>query len=70
VEPERSVAVRSVVGGPRLHFADDLLLEHTVGAATEGAALAVACHLAICGACQEVAVDLERIGDALYAAQG
>jgi putative transcriptional regulator len=51
--------------GPRSHFGEALILEHTVGAASRGAALAVACHLALCPSCRELAEDLERIGDAL-----
>jgi putative transcriptional regulator len=51
--------------GPRSHFGEALVLEHTVGAASRGAALAVACHLALCPSCRELAKDLERIGDAL-----
>jgi putative transcriptional regulator len=56
--------------GPRRHFGEDLVLEHTVGAASEGAALAVACHLTLCGLCRALAHDLERIGETLLETQG
>jgi putative transcriptional regulator len=55
--------------GPQSHFAVDLVLENTVGTASEGAGLAVACHLALCGVCRRLAADLERIGDSLLQAE-
>jgi putative transcriptional regulator len=69
VEAQNPASATSHPSGPRLHFADDLLLEHTVGAASEGATLAVACHLALCGVCRDTAADLDRIGESLLAAQ-
>jgi putative transcriptional regulator len=56
--------------GPRRHFPEDLILEHAVGAASNGAALAVACHLALCGVCRLLADDLARIGDVLMETVG
>jgi putative transcriptional regulator len=59
-----------LAAGPRRHFAEDLVLERTVGAGSDGAALAVACHLALCATCRSLGDDLERIGDTLLQARG
>jgi putative transcriptional regulator len=57
---------REVASGPRSHFGEDLILACTVGAASDGAALAVACHLDLCPSCRGLATDLELIGEALF----
>src|SRR5262249_36645128 len=53
---------------PLRHFPDDLLRAHAVGAASEGANLAVACHLAFCHACVKGVAAHESVLDALVAA--
>jgi len=50
---------------PQRHFPDDLLRTYAVGAASEGAGLAVACHLAFCPECRGGAAAHEEILDAL-----
>jgi putative transcriptional regulator len=50
---------------PDRHFGEELLFEHGAGTVSRGAGLAVACHLALCPACAELASELERAGAAL-----
>lgn len=50
---------------PRRHFSDDLLRGFAVGSASEGARLAVACHMAFCSACREGTAAHEATLDAL-----
>ena len=49
---------------PAHHVPDELLLEYVTGAASELAALAVACHLTLCPACAARAHELEAVGGA------
>ena len=51
--------------GPLRHFPDDLLRGFAVGAASEGATLAVACHLALCPTCRDGAAAHESALDVL-----
>ena len=46
---------------PLRHFPDDLLRAHAIGAASEGASLAVACHLAFCPICADAAAAHESV---------
>jgi putative transcriptional regulator len=64
-EPEPTAAREGGSPAPRNHFGEALILAHTVGAASDGAALAVACHLALCAVCRGLARDLDRIGESL-----
>ena len=50
---------------PSRHFSDDLLRGFAVGTATEGARVAVACHMAFCAACREGTATHEATLDAL-----
>jgi len=50
---------------PSSHFSDGLLRGFAVGTATEGARLAVACHMAFCAACREGTATHEATLDAL-----
>jgi len=54
---------------PAHHVGDAELLEHAVGACDEAVSLAVACHLAMCGACRAQMRRLDAIGGALLEAQ-
>ena len=49
---------------PAHHVPEELLLEYVTGAASEPAALAVACHLTLCAACAERERGLEALGGA------
>ena len=53
---------------PLRHFPDDLLRAHAVGAASEGASLAVACHLAFCPVCVKGVATHESVLEALATA--
>jgi putative transcriptional regulator len=55
----------TIVTAPQHHFPDDLLRSYAVGAASEGASLAVACHIALCPVCHGNAAEHERVLDAL-----
>lgn len=44
------------------------MLDQAVGAASDGAALAVACHLALCSPCRALSADLDTIGASLISA--
>jgi putative transcriptional regulator len=57
------------VNEPLRHFSDDLLRSFAVGTATEGANLAVACHLALCPTCRDDAATHESTLDALLHSQ-
>jgi putative transcriptional regulator len=50
---------------PVRHFPEDLVRTHAVGAASQGASLAVACHLAYCAGCRRDAAAHEAMLDAL-----
>ncbi len=54
---------------PRRHLSDDLLRGFAVGTASEGARLAIACHMALCRACQEGTATHEAALDSLLAAR-
>jgi putative transcriptional regulator len=54
---------------PLRHFPDDLLRAHAVGAASEGATLAVACHLTFCPVCEKGVAAHESVLEALVAAR-
>ena len=58
-----------IVHQPSRHFSDDLLRGFAVGAASEGARLAVACHLDFCSACREGTAAHEATIDALLQSQ-
>lgn len=47
------------------HVSDEALLAQAAGTATEAAALAVACHVALCAACAARVAELEAVGGAL-----
>lgn len=47
------------------HFSDDLLRGYAVGATSDGARLAVACHLEFCATCQRGAATHEAALDSL-----
>jgi putative transcriptional regulator len=51
---------------PLRHFSDDLLRGFAVGAVSDGANLAVACHLALCPACRTGAATHESALSTLY----
>lgn len=57
-----------ILNEPRRHFSDDLLRGFAVGTASEGARLAIACHLAYCTVCREGAAAHEATLDALLGA--
>jgi putative transcriptional regulator len=46
---------------PQHHVPEDALCEYTAGAASEPAALAIACHIALCAACAARARALEAV---------
>ena len=50
---------------PSHHPGDALLIDYAGGALSEGAALAVATHLAFCPGCRRTAVEMEAVGGAL-----
>ncbi|MFO1060960.1 MAG: ChrR family anti-sigma-E factor [Dongiaceae bacterium] len=50
---------------PLFHPADELLLAHAAGSATEAVSLLVASHLAFCPGCRRAVAVLEAIGGAL-----
>ena len=50
---------------PLRHLSDDLLRSHAIGAASEGAGLVVACHVALCPLCAVSAAGHESVLDAL-----
>lgn len=52
---------------PSRHFSDDLLRGFAVGTASEGARLAVACHMDFCAACRTETATHEGALDALLA---
>jgi putative transcriptional regulator len=44
------------------HVPDEMLLEYAAGTCTDAASLAIACHVALCGACRARAGALEAVG--------
>ncbi|HEX2659286.1 MAG TPA: anti-sigma factor, partial [Polyangia bacterium] len=52
---------------PSRHFSDDLLRGFAVGTASEGARLAIACHMDFCAACRAETATHEDALDALLA---
>lgn len=54
---------------PEHHVPEEALCEYTAGAASEPAALAIACHVALCAACAERARALEAVAGNLLDAQ-
>ena len=52
------------------HVPDEGLLAHAAGTATEGASLAIACHVALCVACSARVAELEALGGALLETVG
>jgi putative transcriptional regulator len=57
------------ISNPLHHFSEDLLRTYAVGSASDGASLAVACHLAFCPACRGNAADHEAVLDTLLRAE-
>jgi putative transcriptional regulator len=47
---------------PSHHVPEEGLLEYVAGAATDPAALAIACHVSLCAACGAMAAALEAVG--------
>ncbi|HVV17599.1 MAG TPA: cupin domain-containing protein [Polyangia bacterium] len=52
------------------HVPDEGLLAHAAGTATEGAWLAMACHVALCAACAARLAEMEALGGALLETVG
>ncbi|MFL5305957.1 MAG: ChrR family anti-sigma-E factor [Polyangia bacterium] len=52
------------------HVPDEGLLAHAAGTASEGASLAIACHVALCAACSARVAELEVLGGALLETAG
>ena len=52
------------------HVPEEMLLEYVAGTSTDGAALAIACHVALCGACAARAAELEEVGGRFLDAGG
>ena len=52
------------------HVPDEALLARAAGTATEGASLAMACHVALCAACAARLAELESLGGVLLEAAG
>jgi putative transcriptional regulator len=52
------------------HVPDEGLLAHAAGTATEGASLAIACHVALCVSCSARVAELEALGGALLETVG
>jgi putative transcriptional regulator len=53
---------------PTHHVPEHGLVEYVAGAATDGAALAFACHVALCGACAAEVAALEKVGGTILEA--
>ena len=53
---------------PTHHVPGPGLVEYVAGAATDGAALAFACHVSLCGACAAEVAALENVGGTLLEA--
>jgi putative transcriptional regulator len=54
----------------RHHVPDDQLLAHAAGTASDAAALAIACHVALCAECAARTGELEALGGALLSEGG
>jgi putative transcriptional regulator len=55
----------SPLSPPTHHVPEHGLVEYVAGAATDGAALAFACHVSLCGACAAEVAALESLGGAI-----
>jgi putative transcriptional regulator len=53
---------------PTHHVPEHGLVEYVAGAATDGAALAFACHLSLCGSCAAEVAALESVGGTILEA--
>lgn len=53
------------MSGPSHHPGEAVLIDYAGGALCEGAALAVATHLAFCPCCRDAVADLDAVGGAL-----
>jgi putative transcriptional regulator len=53
---------------PTHHVPEHGLVEYVAGAATDGAALAFACHVSLCGACAAEVAALENVGGSILEA--
>ncbi len=53
---------------PTHHVPEHGLVEYVAGAASDGAALAFACHVSLCGACAAEVAALENVGGSLLEA--
>jgi len=53
---------------PKHHVPEHGLVEYVAGAATDGAALAFACHVSLCGACAAEVAALENVGGTILEA--
>jgi|GEM_PF-447059 len=53
---------------PTHHVPEHGLVEYVAGAATDGAALAFACHVSLCGACAAEVAALENVGGTILEA--
>jgi putative transcriptional regulator len=51
---------------PTHHVSEERLFEYAAGTCTEGAALAIACHLSLCRACAARGSELEVLGGASF----
>jgi putative transcriptional regulator len=56
------------LSAPTHHVPEHGLVEYVAGAATDGAALAFACHVALCGACAAEVATLENVGGTILEA--
>ena len=52
------------------HAPEEMLLEYVAGTSTDAAALATACHVALCGACAARVAELEAVGGGFLDAGG
>ncbi|MEQ8355002.1 MAG: ChrR family anti-sigma-E factor [Kiloniellaceae bacterium] len=53
---------------PQHHLPEEVLLDHAAGSLSEGMALLVATHLALCPGCRAAATEFDALGGALLAA--
>jgi putative transcriptional regulator len=56
------------LSSPTHHVPEHGLVEYVAGAATDGAALAFACHVSLCGACAAEVAALENVGGTILEA--
>src|SRR5262245_31332773 len=52
------------------HVPEEMLLEYVAGTTTDGAGLAVACHVALCATCAARVAELEAVGGGFLEAGG